>query len=85
MTDSQTPNQTTSKTIDTRISKVTVYTDRARVTRRGGVALTGAERQLTIAPLPINVLSESIRATGSGTVPVRLIQVRTEAILSPEP
>lgn len=85
MTDSQTPNQTTSKTLDTRISEVTVYTDRARVTRRGVVALTGGERELAIASLPVNVLSESIRATGSGTVPVRLIQVRTEGIFSPEP
>ena len=43
MTDSEILNSDTIKTLDTSISEVTVYTDRALVTRRGTVALTGNE------------------------------------------
>lgn len=85
MTDSETPNLDTIKTLDTRISEVTVYTDRARVTRRGTVALTGDETELTIASLPATIETESVRATGSGTVAVRLLGVRSETVFSSEP
>lgn len=56
MTNSETPNQATSKTLDTRISEITVYSDRARVTRRFAVELNGAERNSSILnlKLPIN-------------------------------
>jgi len=67
MTDSETPNLETLKTVDTRICEVTVYTDRARVTRRGTVSLTGNETELAIASLPATLETESVRATGSGT------------------
>jgi uncharacterized protein (TIGR02231 family) len=66
------------KTVDTRISEVTVYKDQALVTRRGVVQLTGEEHELVIAQLPITLLSESVRASGQGTVAVRLLGVRTE-------
>jgi len=85
MTDSETPNLETIKTLDTSISEVTVYTDRARVTRRGTVALTGSERELAIASLPATLETESVRATGSGTVAVRLLGVRSETVFSTEP
>ena len=85
MTDSETPNLDTIKTLDTRISEVTVYTDRARVTRRGTVSLTGNERELTLASLPATLETESVRATGSGTVAVRLLGVRSETVFSSEP
>lgn len=78
-------NSEISQILSTRISQVTVYTDRARVTRRGVVALTGGERELAIASLPANLQTESIRASGSGTVAVRLLQVRTERIFAAEP
>ena len=66
------------KTVDTRICEVTVYNDQALVTRRGVVHLTGEEHELVIASLPVTLLSESVRASGSGTVAVRLLGVRTE-------
>jgi hypothetical protein len=40
------------KPIETTIVAVTVYTDRALITRRGKLPLTGAETALTIANLP---------------------------------
>ncbi len=85
MTDSEILNSDTIKTLDTRISEVTVYTDRALVTRRGTVALTGNETELTIASLPATIETDSVRATGSGTIAVRLLGVRTEKVFSSEP
>ena len=85
MTDSEMPNLDSIKTIDTRICEVTVYTDRALVTRRGTVALTGNERELAIASIPATLETESVRATGAGTVAVRLLGVRSERVFSSEP
>jgi uncharacterized protein (TIGR02231 family) len=84
LTDSEMPNLDSIKTIDTRICEVTVYTDRALVTRRGTVALTGNERELAIASLPATLDTESVRATGAGTVAVRLLGVRSETVFSSE-
>ena len=85
MTDSEILNSDTIKTLDTRISEVTVYTDRALVTRRGTVALTGNETELTIASLPATLETDSVRATGSGTIAVRLLGVRSHTVFSSEP
>jgi uncharacterized protein (TIGR02231 family) len=85
MTDSEILNSDTIKTLDTSISEVTVYTDRALVTRRGTVALTGNERELAIVSLPATLETESVRATGAGTVAVRLLGVRSETVFSSEP
>ena len=82
MTTQQTPNQTA---VDTRISEVTVYTNQARVTRRGAVALNGNEQELVISSIPVSLKTESVRATGSGTVAVRLLGVRTEKVFGTEP
>ncbi len=72
------------KTVDTRICQVTVYDDQALVTRRGVVQLTGEEHQLVIAQLPVTLVSESVRASGVGTVAVRLLGVRTERTYATE-
>jgi uncharacterized protein (TIGR02231 family) len=85
MTNSEMLNSDTVKILNTRISEVTVYTDRAQVTRRGTVSLTGNERELAIASLPATIETESVRATGSGTVAVRLLGVRSEIVFSSEP
>ncbi|MEG4054713.1 MULTISPECIES: mucoidy inhibitor MuiA family protein [unclassified Microcoleus] len=85
MTDSEILNSDTIKTLNTSISKVTVYTDRALVTRRGTVSLTGNERELAIASVPPTLDTESVRATGVGTVAVRLLGVRSERVFSSEP
>ncbi|HLO50583.1 MAG TPA: DUF4140 domain-containing protein, partial [Kamptonema sp.] len=73
------------KTVDAPISEVTVYTNQARVTRRGVVALNGNERELAIASLPATIQTESVRAAGVGTIAVRLLGVRTEKIFATEP
>ena len=55
------------------------------MTRRGTVALTGNERKLAIASLPATLDTESVRATGAGTVAVRLLGVRSDRVFSSEP
>jgi uncharacterized protein (TIGR02231 family) len=85
MTDSDLHDRNNLKIVESQISEVTVYTDRALVTRRGTVSLTGNERELTIASLPATLETESVRATGSGTVAVRLLGVRSETVFSSEP
>ncbi|MEG5000264.1 mucoidy inhibitor MuiA family protein [Microcoleus sp. B4-D4] len=85
MTNSDLLDRDNIKIVESQISEVTVYTDRALITRRGTVALTGNECELTIASLPTTLETESVRATGAGTVAVRLLGVRTEKVFSSEP
>lgn len=72
------------KTVDTSIQEVTVYDNQALVTRRGIVQLTGEEHELIIAQLPVTLVSESIRASGTGAVAVRLLGVRAERTYTTE-
>ncbi len=74
-----------SRTVDTTIAVVTVYTDQALVARRGTVALTGQERSLTLTNLPISLKPESVRVKGTGTIAVRLLGVKTERAYATEP
>jgi uncharacterized protein (TIGR02231 family) len=74
-----------SQTVDSQISAVTVYTDRARITRQAVVTLQGEERELVLTGLPVTIETESVRATGTGTVAVRLLGVRIERIYATEP
>ncbi len=62
--------------IESPIVAVTVYPDRARVTRRGAVALEKAgEQELVIADLTRLLDVESVRVSGAGTARVRLLGV----------
>ncbi|MCC5605458.1 mucoidy inhibitor MuiA family protein [Nostoc sp. CHAB 5834] len=72
------------KTVQSEIVAVTVYTDRALVTRRGVVDLTGIEQELVISPVP-EMETESIRVSGTGTVGVRLLGVSSDRIYTTEP
>lgn len=48
------------------IIAVTVFTDRARVTRRGTAQLQAGEQTLTIAALPMTLAPDSVRVAGRG-------------------
>ncbi|MBW4620609.1 MAG: mucoidy inhibitor MuiA family protein [Cyanosarcina radialis HA8281-LM2] len=74
-----------SKTVDTKISAVTIYTDRSQIVRHSVVALQGEERELVLPGLPVSIETESVRATGKGTVAVRLLGVRIERLYTTEP
>lgn len=85
MKNPETPNQVPYKTLDSYISAVTVYTDRALVTRCATITLDGEEQELAIVGLPLTVQAESIRAKGSGSVAVQLLGVRVEHVFANEP
>lgn len=71
--------------IDTRIEAVTVYTDRARVRRRGRVSLPAGSHELVIKDLPINVLAESVRAAARSSGKARLLGTDVSQTFHPEP
>jgi uncharacterized protein (TIGR02231 family) len=75
----------TSKTVETEITSVTVYTDQALVTRRGTVELIGEEQKLVIEQLPVTLKSDSVRVGGSGKIAVRILGVNVERIYTNEP
>ncbi len=57
------------------IDAVTVFPDRARVTRRGRTSLEPGQHRLEISGLPMSLLADSVRAAGRGTARARLLGV----------
>ena len=74
-----------SLTIDTLITAVTVYTDRALVTRQGKIQLAGTERELILTQLPTTLDPASVRVSGRGDVAVKLRGVTTDRQYTIEP
>ena len=72
------------KNIDAPIVAVTVYRDRALVTRENIISLTGEEKELIISQLPTTLETDSVRVTGRGTTSVKILGVRIESIFTPE-
>lgn len=63
---------------DSRITDVTVYADRAQITRSAEVALNAGENRVTIAGLPDMLQDDSVRATGKASVPVTILDVQVK-------
>ncbi len=68
--------------IETKITTVTVYSDRALVIRKGKIQLTGEETELVVSHLPLSVDNNSIRVSGKGTTLVKILAIRTETFFS---
>ncbi len=74
-------------TISLPIAEVTVYSDRAMVTRRGAVATTAGVQDLVLTDIPWSLDVDSVRAGGRGEPAVRVLAVdvrptfATEAVL----
>ena len=65
--------------LDTKITDVTVYTGRARVTRTGEIALEAGETTLMLLGLPQQIESDSIRVSGRGAgVTIRGVDVKPD-------
>jgi uncharacterized protein (TIGR02231 family) len=64
--------------LETAVTAVAVYPDRARVTRSGTVGLEPGPHRLEIADLPLSLSPESVRVSGQGTARARLggVEVR---------
>src|SRR5438046_5738210 len=56
------------------IKEVTVYSDRALVTRQGSIQLEAGERELRVNDLP-QFLRESLRTAGQGPQGMRILNV----------
>ena len=61
--------------IQTQIGAVTVYPDRALVTRNGKANLRSGAREIIVAGLPAGLQTDSLRASGRGEVAVKIIGV----------
>ena len=61
--------------IETHVAAVTIFPDRARVTRTGGVSLAVGVHSLKIDQLPLALLPDSLRAAGKGTARAKLLGV----------
>ncbi len=59
------------------IVAVTVFPDRARVTRRGAVTLPEGEHRVQCGPLPMGLLHDSVRVAGIGAATVLGVDVKT--------
>src|SRR5438067_10751748 len=63
--------------LQSRTIEVSVFPDRARVTRRGALALAAGVQTVELADLPLSLLPDSVRAAGRGTADVALLGVST--------
>ena len=63
------------KEIETTVGEVTVYVDRARISRKGSVSLDVGNHFLAITGLPISLSPDSVRAKAAGTARARILGV----------
>lgn len=64
--------------LTTTLDAVTVFPDRARVTRRGRLSVEPGQLRLEVLDLPLALFTDSVRASGRGTARARLLGIRTE-------
>lgn len=57
------------------ITAVTVHPERARITRRGRVAVPAGSTELVVTGLPTSLLDDSVRVAGRSQTPVRVVGV----------
>ncbi len=63
--------------LDAPIVAVTVFPDRARITRRGTAILGTGEQKVTFGPLPLALVRDSVRVAGHGSATVLGVDVLT--------
>ena len=80
----ETQSVATTQLIETQITAIVVYTNRAMVTRRGIAQLTGAETTLEIASLPQCIQPQSIRVSSTGEANVRILGIRLRPKQTPQ-
>jgi uncharacterized protein (TIGR02231 family) len=70
--------------INAPITSVTVYTDRAMITRKGSLTLEAGEHEIHLNNLP-QFLPDSLRATGRGPQGMRILNVEQRRSFYPRP
>lgn len=68
----------TQQKLNTAISDVTVYTDRAAITRSGEIYLNPGEYQFVVSDLPHALQDQSLRVGGTGTAMARISDIKIE-------
>ena len=63
------------------ITEVTVYPDRAQITRTAEVQLPPGESRVAFANLPVSLADDSVRATGQAPQPVTIEDVDTRLVV----
>ena len=63
--------------VDAPIAAVTVYPDRARVTRRGKITVPAGDQMVYVEPLPLALQEDSVRVSGRGPATVLGVDVAT--------
>ncbi len=66
--------------LDTVITEVVVFSDRARVTRRGSLTLETGVHSIEVANLPLALQPDSVRAAGGGTARAALLGVEVRRV-----
>lgn len=61
--------------LETAVTAVTVYPDRARVTVSGSIALAAGVQRVVVDELPLSLERDSVRVTGKGEQSVRILGV----------
>ncbi|MBL8046151.1 MAG: mucoidy inhibitor MuiA family protein [Anaerolineales bacterium] len=64
--------------METTIRAVTVFPDRARLTRVGQVTLEVGVHKIRVENLPLNLMPDSVRASGKGTARAKLLGVSVQ-------
>lgn len=70
--------------LDSRISAVTVYTDRAVITRTADTKLSTGINELTFPALPAGLLDQSLQVSGSGNTATTILDVTARQTFLPE-
>jgi uncharacterized protein (TIGR02231 family) len=66
--------------LTTRLEAVTVFPDRARITRRGTAALEAGAHRLEVSSLPLTMNPDSLRAAARGSARARLLGVQCQRV-----
>lgn len=74
ITDTVTANE---KLVSSTFEEITVYRDRALITRTARVQLNTGEHRLIFEPLPAGLINESVNVRGEGTVRAAILGVET--------
>jgi len=73
-----------SKIIQSKIDAVTVYPDRAMITRTADVDLVNGNQELIIDNLPAYIIDDSVRVMGRGSVKAKISGVKVKRIFLQE-
>lgn len=70
--------------LDTKLTAVTVYPDRARITRYGEISVEAGFHRIEIAGLPIRLEPDSARVSARGTARARILGLQVERLFYAE-